>query len=227
MVQRKLDKQWIHNISKEYYFIKIFSPSGDRIKKVNYLPYYEYYAQNVSKNDVILKVDDDIIWINISEFKCFVKFIFKSSDTFLVSANIVNNGVIAHLQQKLGVIPSSVGYFEYPKGGKDGSLKSSPTKTYKIHQYFVTHKSEFYREEVIQFKERLSINFFGFIGKHAKKMSEMVEKNQPSDEHAITTLANKWATEVIYMRFVVAHVTYWYQNLKDKKLGSKILKLYS
>ena len=160
----KLDQEWMKVKAEQHGFIRIFTPPVPKDPKHdNWTPYYEYYAKNTTNSDILLKIDDDIVFVNTSELKCFVKFVDESVDALLVSANVVNNGVIAHFQQKLGCVPASEGNFEYPKHGAGGSLWESGRKALKLHQYFVSHKSQFYREEVIRFRERLSINFLGGV----------------------------------------------------------------
>ena len=225
----KLDQEWMHTKAKQHDFIRIFTPPVPPGRKQNYRPFYEYYAKNVSKDDVITKVDDDIVWVNVSEFKCFVQFVAESVDTFLVSANVVNNGVVAHFQQKLGSIPHDLGTFEYPPRGAKGRLWESPVKALKLHEYFVSHKSDFYREGVFQFRERISINFIGFTGRHTPEMVNLVKEIGADDEKALTTLANRKlkATEVVYMRLVTAHVTFNKQRSINPNISTPILNLYS
>ena len=224
---KKLDQKWIHEKVNKYYFVKLFSTKIPKNRRPYRIGYYSYYARNNSHDDIILKVDDDIIWINISEFKCFIKFVAESTTTTFVSANIVNNGVIAHFQKKLGSIPSSVGEFEYPDGGAGGSLWKSPQKALKLHQYFLSQKSAFFKNNIVLFKERLSINFFAFTGRHAKDIFNFA-KLSPDDEQAITIEANKnGAFEVVYMRLVVVHATFAKQRILEPGVVDKILQLYS
>ena len=221
--ESKINLEWMQNKSKQHSFVKILKPPSQK-----WSSYYGYYTTNINKSDVVIKADDDIVYVNISEFRCFVKFVDESVDTLLVSANVVNNGVIAHLQQKLGSIPLSVENFEYPRKGAYGSLWESSKKALKLHQYFVSHKSDFYREEVIQFRERLSINFIGFTGINAKKINHYIKMCKCSDEYAITVFANIHfhATEVVYMRLVVSHANFQKQFKIDPSIDLKILKLY-
>ena len=87
--------------AEQHSFIRIFTPPVPKDpKRDNWTPYYEYYAKNTADSDIVLKIDDDIVFVNTSEFKCFVRFVDESVDALLVSANVVNNGVIAHFQQE-------------------------------------------------------------------------------------------------------------------------------
>ena len=228
-----LNSAWIKRKAQEHSFIRLFQPPSSQ----GFKPYYQYYAHNVSKNDVIIKVDDDIVWVNVSEFRCFVKFVHESVDILLVSANVVNNGVIAHLQQILGIIPHSLWFFEYPAGGRAGRLYGNPSKALELHKYFLSHQEDFYREEIVQFKERISINFIGFRASNAPKMLELVRHVYDNkhvftgalDETALTTYGNTLPgiTEVIYMRLVVAHASFVAQWTRGPKTHDEIVQLYA
>ncbi len=240
--EAQLNQEWIESRAKQYEYITI---KGGKVNKtcvdlwnaVCFLDFYEYYAENLAKLDVLVKVDDDILWVNVSEFKCFVQYVFHSKDEVLVSANIVNNGVVAHMQQQLGMIPESVGKFEYPWAGRTGTLYFSIDKALNLHKYFLLHKEKFYKEKVlVQYFERLSINFFGVNYYHAKEAFQMVKyvfEHQKyfqgaKDETALTTFANVHLNtkQVIYMRLVVAHGTFMNQWLASKKLTADITEMY-
>ncbi len=173
-------------------------------------------------------MDDDIVFVNISEFKCFVNYVHEMQDVLTVSANIVNNGVVAHMQQELGIVPSTLGRMEYAPGGMHGSLFESAAKCLKLHKYFLTHASNFRRPEIMRYKENLSINFIAYSGRRAKEIHQLVTADGRKDERAITTRANtkQGAISVVYMRLVVAHGTYEKQSLNNSNLGSEVIHLY-
>ena len=171
--EAELSRQWIYSKSKEFSFIQVMSNPG-----FLWSTYYKHYANYEKNNSIIIKVDDDIIWINSSEFRCFVKFVQESEHVFLVSANVVNNEVIAFFQQKLGCFPNTLRNFTYNKGGEMGKLANSADIGYQFHKYFISHKSNFYQKAIIQFTERLNINFIAFQSENAKEINRYAYFNK-------------------------------------------------
>ncbi len=244
------NRRWINEKAKQYDFVKVLTEPQDPScwpRQECFGSYYEYYGSHTKPNDVIVKVDDDTLFVNISEFKCFVKFVHESRDTFLVSANIVNNAVIAHMQQSLGILPRSVGDFEYPEGGLGlySSLYHSPEKAYSIHEYFLTHKSDFCQNKLLQIRQRLSINFVAYSQRNAKRVSDihwLVYRNRwrhyafrpwwdhdAVDEAALTSYVNSVLREkeVVYMRLVAAHGSKSAQMRRDPELMRRIVRMYA
>ncbi len=221
---RKLNKEWIESKAKQHKFVSVLYPKPQSVGSFN--AFYEHYAQHTSEQDIVVKVDDDIAFVNVSEFKCFVKFVSETTEAFTVSSNIVNNGVIAHFQQALGSIPFSLGEMEYPSQGKFGTLWKSSSKAYDLHKYFVTHQEDFYKDAVVRYWDRLSINFIAYSGGNkAEEVYSMVQDSS-DDEARLSTVANAaGAISVVYMRLVVAHVTFSGQS-KPPDRTQEILALY-
>ncbi len=222
------DAEFIKDKVKKYDFALLQQPP-DRRQPLDkqWLSFYQYYAETTSYNDVVVKVDDDVVFVNASEFKCFVNYVHEMQDVFTVSANIVNNGVVAHIQQLLGIVPNNVVNLEYPKGGFEGSLWDSADKCFSLHKYFTEHPDMFCKPYIMRYKERLSINFIAFSGRRAKQIYILV-RDHKGDEPGITAYANRemGVTSVVYMRLVVAHLTFGGQTRKNQKLGDKLLALY-
>ncbi len=236
----KLNKEWVEKKTKEYDFIKLIEAKHGKDCYTNgrlcFLDFYEHYSENLGQDDVVLKVDDDILWVNVSEFKCFVKYVQESKDTVVVSANVVNNNVIAHIQQQLGMIPENVSHFDYPEGGYTGRMFHSPQMGLELHKYFVSNKHMFYREGIVRYFERCAINFLGWNYWHAKDVYHLVKYAYEhgdkflgsKDEAAITTFANTelGGKEVVNLRFVVAHGAFAGQWVRSWQMLWEVLQLY-
>jgi len=91
---------------------------------------YQYYGANVDRyqNDIFLKCDDDIVFFDLDRLAEFIDFRRRNTGYFLLSANVVNNGVCAYFQQASGAIPPGFDDYEMPRGGMCGSLWGSGAK---------------------------------------------------------------------------------------------------
>ncbi len=232
----QLNKEWIHAKSKEYDFVKIKTAEMAPGRRF-FLNFYQYYAENLGPNDVALKVDDDVLWLNGTELPCLLTFVHDQTDHLVVHTNIINNPVMAHIQQNLGMIPKSLGTFEYPHGGNIGRLYHNPAKGLELHKYFLANKKDFYLNSLIRYFERNPINFIGFNQRSAKE-AYLVAKyvfdhpkkfSGSGDETAITTFANAELSlsDAAYMRMVVAHGAFYGQWKKSPKTMEQIADLYA
>jgi hypothetical protein len=193
--------------------------------------YYNYYNDKKFENDVIIKCDDDIVFIDLCKFPKFIEFI-RNNDQDLVFANTINNGVSSYFQQNnFNLIPKDVMDLEYPDGGFNGTLWASGKKGESLHNYFIDNYKKFldyeYNNEIIQIHTRFSINFFGYKGKNWNKIADCFQ----DDEYSLTVdyVQNRQFKNLFYSDFYVSHLSFYKQietgiDLID--LRNKYNKLY-
>lgn len=175
---------------------------------------YQYYNANrdESCNDVILKCDDDIVFIDIDRLEGFIEFRRAHEEYFLISANVINNGVCAHFQQLNGMIPLSGGVFELPPGGFCGSLWANGAKAESLHDMFMDKISDFTSNQLQQivWNERISINFIALLGRDFAHIPDFML----DDEHDLCYGVRKRAQKqnCIYSPFVASHLSFWRQD---------------
>jgi len=175
--------------------------------------YYEHYDHPRYHDAVILKCDDDIVFIDLQKLPTFVHYI-RNADHDLVFANTINNGVSAYFQQsKYGLIPRTLMELEYPEGGLEGSLWASGKKAEALHDYFIANHERFlsedYHGDVIPIATRFSINFFGYKGSDWWKIRDCFV----DDEYNLTVdyVTNRFFQNVLYADMFVAHLSFYKQ----------------
>ena len=193
--------------------------------------YYNYYNDKKFENDIIIKCDDDIVFIDLYKLPKFIDFI-KTNDYDLVFANTINNGVSAYFQQnKYNLIPKELMILEYPHGGLCGSLWESGKKAEILHTYFIENYENFlnyeYNNESIQIYTRFSINFFGYKGKNWHKIKDCYV----DDEYNLTVdyVNNREFKNILYSDCYVSHLSFYKQNetgINSNKLIDNYHKLY-
>lgn len=216
----------IYNTSqnKGFYFM-------DTCEK-NWNNYYNYYNNRQFENDIIIKCDDDIVFIDLYKLPKFIDFV-KNNEYDLVFANTINNGVSAYFQQnKYNLIPKELMDLEYPNGGLCGSLWESGTKAEMLHNYFIENYKKFinyeYNNEIIPIDTRFSINFFGYKGKNWHKIKD---SGYGDDEYNLTVnnVKNRQFKNILYSDFYVSHLSFFKQNqtgINLNKLIDSYDKLY-
>jgi hypothetical protein len=186
--------------------------------------YYNYYNDKKFKNDIIMKCDDDIVFIDLYKLPKFIDFI-KNNEYDLVFANTINNGVSAYFQQnKYNLIPKELMDLEYPNNGFCGSLWESGEKAEILHNYFIKNYNNFlnyeYNNEIIQIDTRFSINFFGYKGKNWHKIIDCY-----TEDEALLTIdyvKNQNFKNILYTDFYVAHLSFFKQNETGINLNTLI-----
>jgi hypothetical protein len=183
---------------------------GNPFEQIPYWQAYAYYSKRLQSfsDSLFLKCDDDIVYLDIEKLDAFIQFRKANPNYFVISANVVNNGVCAYFQQQAGSIPEAVGAFERPPGGFGGTLWQSPQMATKLHQYFLNKEDKHMplAEKVIDWDERQSINFIAWLGKDLLHMA----LPKCDDEYALTvdlpTFLNR--PTAIFSDFVVSHLSF-------------------
>ena len=214
---------YVSTLNHGFYFM-------DTCEKNTWRNYYEYYTNKEYENDIILKCDDDIIFIDLLKLPEFINFVQKN-DYDLVLANTINNGVAAYFQQnKYNLIPKELMQLEYPPNGFCGSLWESGEKAEKLHLYFLENYQKIlnypYNKEIIPINTRFSINFFGYKGCKWYKIKDCYSKNN-DDEKMLTVdyVLEKEFQNILYTDFYVSHLSFF----KQENMGlnsDKIIPLY-
>ena len=212
----------------------------DTCQKSPWHNYYNYYDQDIFRNDIVLKCDDDILYMDLNKLPHFIDYIRYDNKNDIVFANIINNGVCAYYQQnKYGLIPNKLMKLEYPNTMDDygnfvpglfGSLTVSGKKAELIHDYFLNNYETFlnydYSNEVIPIETRFSINFFGIKCKNWHKIRYCGN----SDEANITVdyVRDKRIKNVLYTDFYVAHLSFGPQSRSMDTVGlqKKYMEFY-
>jgi hypothetical protein len=175
--------------------------------------YYEHYTHKRFENDIILKCDDDIVFLDIPKLPGFIDFV-RNNNYDLVLANTINNGVSAHIQQnKYGLIPESLMHCEMPPGGLCGSIWASGEKATILHNYFIDNYKSFtnhnYGNDIIPVPTRFSINFFGYKGSNWHRIADCYSNDEA--HLTVTFVETKNFVNVLYPNFYVAHLSFWRQ----------------
>ena len=179
-----------------------------------YLPYYRHYARQLPtyERDVILKCDDDIVFIDLDGLRRFIAFRRANPQYFMLSANVVNNGVCAYFQQEDGVFPRAALDLELPPNGLCGSLWASGPKAAALHDIFLRDPTNFRKsgEAAKEWNARLSINFIALLGADFVHVPDLME----DDEHFLSYggRVRSRKPNAIYNPFTVAHLTFLTQE---------------
>jgi hypothetical protein len=127
--------------------------------------YYIHYHQCLQPNEIIVKCDDDIVYIDIPHF---ASFLTQLTDDCLHFPNIVNNDVCAYLQQyhygihtlfstRNRIDENSIGH---NSPASDWFLRFE--KAAAIHMDFLKRPSKYHLSDkpLFSYGNRISINFF-------------------------------------------------------------------
>jgi len=190
--------------------------------------YYRYYAYNILDNDIVIKCDDDIVYIDVKQFSYFLQAI---PDNAVCFPNIINNDICAYFQSKYGVHS----LFDY---SLDNSLLTSRgncnpatswyldyQKAHQIHTLFLNNPSQFIMSNVpdmVEYGNRISINLFGVKGNHIKLIFPHIGDN---DEGDFATIARNYGMHKICLLCNIVHFQFGPQNA-DNKLDTEFLNQY-
>ena len=234
------DFTWLKSLEDKDNNIFVFSPSVFNKKNQSleksyafYKSAYYFYSKSFFSNANFVKCDDDVIFLDVEYFDNFlqkVKDIDKNSEYYMVSANVVNNGVCANIQQNYGAIPKSIETFNMPHcdyylGGANAKYWDYGEKSQLLHQYFLDNKDSYISSSRTQYSQLVdcgtlfSINFIGF---KQTPISYFITDNYNKDENYLTLELSKILQKKILVEtsFVVSHLSFHSQL---KKQNDKLL----
>lgn len=196
-----------------------------------YAEYYKYYSVVNPYNGVIIKADDDIVYVNSTMVRPFAEYVHNHKEVFLLSASIVNQGLCAYYQQLHGAIPESVTKLPFAQNGM-GDLHDNAEQALMVHRYFLQNQEKFYipEPEYYPFTYTINVNFIAIRGEEFHKTFQLIQEKllkerRYYDEGAITWdgIRDHQYEEGIYMPLTVAHATYGAQVAKI----DEVLTLYA
>jgi hypothetical protein len=183
---------------------------------------YAHYANARFHDAVFVKLDDDIVFCDVDRFEAFVKDLETSDELKISSANVINNGVCAHYQDRAGYFHRERFGFEYPKDGTCGRLWESSALCERLHRYFLRHRDEIIaiasgqpaNTELPQV-DRYSINFVGFRYPVMIMMTYLFAMSKAKDDELLMSVLLPTAFGVrkyVFNHLVVCHLSFYKQD---------------
>lgn len=180
--------------------------------------YYNFYTEERFPNSIIIKCDDDVVFLDPSSFPDFIRYSATSmGDHLFAFPSIINNGVCAHHQQASGLLPVDVfGHLEY--AAADGRLWGDGVLCERVHEYFIQNV-----DSVIQraselppiphrIGDRISINCFAVRSEDLG--CAFNQTDWPDDEGFLSTELTKrlQRSHVIVQSCLVSHLAFHKQR---------------
>ncbi len=150
---------------------------GVKREKYDWSPFYKSIGLS-GENDIIIKCDDDILFIDVFSLENAINDRINDKESFLIHSNCINNGVCAYYQQDIFLKLKSE-LKEYPTGGLLGILFEKPELAYVMHNQFTNDLLKdfsFLNKYVIKDRyvnSRISINFILIRGEDARYLFDV------------------------------------------------------
>ena len=194
--------------------------------------YYAHYTARDYPNTILIKSDDDIVFIDVESFQSFIDYRSRDLVPLLLFPSIVNNGVCAHLQQKCGLMKDDGGH-EFENDPGFGSLWASGEIAGRLHRDFWNNKDEWLSKtrscgvKTIELGQRISVNFFAILSEDIDAVYGAVARGYDDEVLLTTTIPRELSRHLdVYMGFTVAHLSFY----KQRETGldePMVLKMYS
>ena len=196
-------------------FIKIQNKKGIN-EKQDWSPFYTKISEEeFYKDSIIIKCDDDILFIDINGLKNAIQDRIEDKYSFLIHSNCINNNICTFYQKHL--FKNITRHLSnYPIGGIMGILFENPKIAYSIHKYFlniclenINNLKEFIIDDVY-LNTRISINFILINGEDCKYFKDI----KYDDEYEISSYFPEklYRPNKIKGDFITAHYSYALQE---------------
>lgn len=196
-------------------------PSQERLMPVrdksNWSEYYAHYTPQAYPNSIIIKCDDDVVYIDPAGFYRFTQYVSRDMGNHLFAFPfIVNNGVCAHFMQEAGLLPEDE-FGKFPLDTFEGRLWGDGRLTQRVHAAFAARRAEFVRlaselpPRRLQSGSRFSINFFAV---RSEDLGRTFNACGRDDEHDLTVRMTDrlQRSHVLVPALVVAHLSFYRQR---------------
>lgn len=185
-------------------------------QKHTWFEYYQHYTKARYPEHVIIKCDDDIVFMDVDAFEGFIKRTVEEHQYPIRFASIVNNGVCAHLQQRWGLIPRSLS--EFPYDVMCGKLWQDGKLCQYLHMYFIDHHRKWLqtcrsaqpKTHVHQLGDRISINFFAITSKYLDIFQMIGQDDEKDLSVGISNMLKQ--SHAIDKGFTVCHLAFFKQR---------------
>ena len=216
--------------------IKLFDTDYRRTA-IDWYEAYKFYL--TYEFEILLKIDDDILYIDINRFDEYINFIRNNKNINVTIPNLINHAVSFFYNYKFGLIPkniiskkylkkkSSSGFYKFFKDGKQATL---------LHQYFLNNTYKFINNNINPInlnKQKPSICMFGILKENyikvynsnviGKKYKRRNKNNQIigfDDERYTYRLKNNY----LFPKFICAH--YQFGPQMKRGLTEKLINNY-
>lgn len=177
--------------------------------------YYDEYARAEYASSVIVKCDDDIVFMDVARMGAYLDAAEASQPNEILYANVINNNTIAYLQQNVfGTLPRELGMID-PRA--DGRLWQSAEMAEAVHRFFLIHHKRLCAEVPDKPTHSLrefytSINFLAMHGTVFVRLLAWLKRPVTDDEREINMAVQfGQLLATLYRPFYVSHLSYFKQ----------------
>ena len=216
--------------------IKLFDTEY-RSPKINWYETYKFYL--TYEFEILLKIDDDILYIDINRFDEYINFIRTNKNINITIPNLINHAVSFFYNYKFGLIPKNIIKKKYLRKSSSldfFNLYKDGTQAVLLHKYFLKKTFKFINNNINPINltgQKPSICMFGIlkenyikvynsdiIGKIFKNRNKNNQIINFNDEVYTYGLNNNY----IYPKFICVH--YQFGPQMKRGLTEKLIKNY-
>jgi len=176
--------------------------------------YYKHYNSARYPNHIIIKCDDDVVFIDNDMFKSFIEARLKDNNHVLMFPSIINNEICSFIQAAHDLIPPYVlSPVVYTPNGT-GVLWGSGKKAQRLHEYFLENHLDFIEKskkiepqiQDINFADRISINFFAIKSNDLYVFQIIGNEDESELTQCLPSIIGRG--HCLYMGFLVSHLAF-------------------
>lgn len=195
------DEEWVNSLNGPK--IRVLTPNT----KESYADCYQHYTpKEYTPQAVFLKVDDDIVYMDVDKLEGFVQYRKACTQPYIVSANVVNNPGCFLIQESYGCW----------RGLSLEDLKTSEGLA-DLHTRFVENPTSVESPDVYMFtlheSNRWNINFVSWLGKDLASTMRAEEVNGDEVNLSVAFPLMLGRPIAVYCPLVVSHLSFAHQTL--------------
>jgi hypothetical protein len=218
------DVRFIEGLARERRWVElIYRPRAAEGFGVG--PYFDYCT---SPDTLYVRVDDDVVFLDVDRFADFVAFRVRHPEYFLVYANTINNVLCSHIHQRMGMVGDECGVVAWDPfddvGWQSGAFAEWSHTCFLQAYHDQALQGYRFPERRMQLGERLSTHVISWLGSEFAEFSGIVDA--VDDEHWLSCVRPAIAGKpnAIFGDFLASHFAYGPQ--RDHMDNTAILEEY-
>lgn len=202
------DAEWIASLESDK--IKVFAPS----QKDTYEDCYAFYTPDKFRpDDVFVKIDDDIVFVDLPGLQRFVDYRRQHPEYYILSANVVNNPTCTILQK------DEFGFFKKIRFERTLTAEAATA----MHRAFLEGEFPEY-QSIVEYKPEIGVNIncIAWLGADLESVSKAESTSQTRDEFNLSSAFPRIFERppAIFGPCVVCHLSF-----RDQDAGMPIEEL--
>ena len=201
------DRRWLRDLPSRHPAIRLLVPAAHHAR---FRAYYRHYRREDHDGSVFLKLDDDIVFLDLDRLAAFVDFRVAHPEYFLRVGERRQQRGVRVLPAAAWRDPALVHGTAVSRSGWCGRLWERADLAERLHDFFLDDPGRFDLEGVDIAPDRLSINCVSYLG---SDVGALIDVGDDDEQDLSVTIPRRLQRQnAIFQPMVASHLSFFSQE---------------